>query len=85
MGKKRSSVSVLADMPSGSGDGSAHHSVDVRKIDNGYVVRESRCCDGEYHSSEHYSAEKPNLQARTSAPNPGKETMRGAMKELNRK
>ncbi len=71
-------------MPCGPGDGSESCSVDVRRIDNGYVIRESRCSDGQYHSSERYSQEKPSLDggldngSTTSA-------MKEAMKELNRK
>ena len=37
-------------------------SVDVRRIDNGYVVRESHYKDGSYSSKETFSSEKPVIE-----------------------
>lgn len=39
------------------------HSVSVRKIDNGYVIRTSSCGnDGNYQSSEVFSKEMPEIR-----------------------
>lgn len=59
-------------------------SVDVRRIENGYVTRTSRCEEGKYSSSESFSREAPKLpemapRERTSA---GRETLRDAIKSL---
>jgi hypothetical protein len=62
-----------------------HCDISVRKIDNGYVVRESRCCGGVYSSSECYSPTKPDLAMMgPRGPNAGEESLRGAMKELKK-
>jgi hypothetical protein len=84
---KRNSVSVLASAPcdvAASDNDSC--SVSVRKIDNGYIVSESRCKGNEYSHSEKFSKTKPDIDAATRREtNPGRETMRGAMQELRRK
>lgn len=67
---------------------STHESCDVsvRKIDNGYIVRESRSCGDRYSSSEMYCPEKPDLDVYPSrGPDAGQETLRGAMKELRKR
>jgi len=63
---------------------SSSHSTTTRKIDNGYVVCESRCENGEYSSSERYSPTKPLIEERAADTNVGAESLRGAMKELKR-
>jgi len=84
---KRSSVSVLATAPCDvGGDGNESCSVNVRKIDNGYIVSESRCKGNEYSHSETFSRTKPDLDAATRREtNAGREGLRDAMKELRRK
>lgn len=42
-------------------------SVDVRKIDNGYIIRESHVGDGSYRSCERFSPTKPTFEVRSSA------------------
>lgn len=60
-------------------------SISVSKISNGYLVRESRCSNGNYTSSERFSPTKPDLDMdRPSGPNVGRENLSGAMKELKR-
>jgi hypothetical protein len=84
---KRSSVHVLAATPCDSpNDGNESCSVNVRKIDNGYIVSESRCKGSEYSHSEKFSKTKPDLDAATRREtNAGREGLRDAMKELRRK
>lgn len=36
-------------------------SVNVRKIDNGYVISESRCKGSDYTYNERFTAEKPDI------------------------
>lgn len=38
-----------------------HHSVSVRKIDNGFIVRTSKSGPSGYNSSEAYHPKKPNI------------------------
>lgn len=85
---KRSSVSVLAgERPMGAKMSENEScSVDVRCIDNGYIIRETRCKGDQYQSKEVYSKTKPDLDAATRAPtNAGREGLRDAMRELRRK
>ena len=45
-----------------------HMSTDIRKIDNGYVTRHSHSANGEYHSREEFSKERPMLSPAAPAP-----------------
>lgn len=60
MGKRLSDTAALAG-PAYSLSGSQERTIAVRKIDNGYIVRESSYNDGNYSSCEHYSKTAPNL------------------------
>lgn len=60
-------------------------SVDIRKIDNGYIIRESRSTAQGYTSSERFSKTNPGIGEKARDTNPGTESMRNAMKELRRK
>lgn len=57
-------------------DPSESKSVSCRKIDNGYIVSESSYQNGQYKSSERYSAEKPKLEF-APAPKPRAKTSAG--------
>jgi hypothetical protein len=63
--RRLSDTAVLAGMaPSGGGQMSENASVNVsvRRIDNGYIVCESRCGPGQaYETRERFSREKPAL------------------------
>lgn len=67
--------------------GESSRSVSVRKIDNGFVISESTCVNGDYRCSERFAATAPDIEAMDYAHevNAGQETLRGAMKELKRK
>lgn len=84
---KRSSVSSIPTLQGlgGSGDEHSSREVSIRKIENGYLVRESCCTNGEYRSSERYCAVKPELEVPREPTGAGTEGMREAMKELRRK
>lgn len=53
-------VAIEATAPYSLG-GSESRSINVRKIDNGYVTTESSCKDGRYESKDTYSATPPKL------------------------
>lgn len=60
MGKRLNDTEALRSRPFDAGE---DHSVSVRKIDNGYMVRHSSCNPntGEYKSSEVFSAKPPRI------------------------
>lgn len=80
---KRSSVGVLAAGAAATSDDNECHSIDCRRIDNGFIIRESHSKGGEYHSKETFSRTKPDIEPRRET-NSGRETLRDAMKELRR-
>lgn len=45
----------------GLSDEPEHHSVSVRKIDNGFIVHTSKSGPSGYNSSESYHPKKPNI------------------------
>lgn len=59
---RESDTAAVAAMPSGDEDGPSHVSVDVRKIDNGYVSTHTTMRDGAYHSREEYHAKRPRVE-----------------------
>lgn len=60
MGKRLSDTATLAGTPfGGNEDQREHHTKEVRKIDNGYITRESHDDSLGYRSMETYSAEHP--------------------------
>lgn len=42
-------------------------SVDVRKIDNGYIIRETHMGGGDYKSCERFSPTRPSFEVRSTA------------------
>lgn len=65
MAKKRhrNSAEVISQMPpSGDEEGPNHVSVNIRKIDNGYISTHSSETDGEYRTREEYHAKKPTIE-----------------------
>jgi hypothetical protein len=52
MAKAKSSISAPA---------SEHHSVSVRKIDNGWIERRSMCKGDKWSETERFHAEKPKI------------------------
>jgi hypothetical protein len=67
------------------GETHSSRSVSVRKIDNGYVVSETTCSNGDYKSTERYCETAPDIEAEEAhGPDAGRENLRGAMKELHR-
>ena len=60
MSKRLSDVKALVSTPfGGKQDAREHHTKEVRKIDNGYITRESHDDSLGYRSVETYSAEHP--------------------------
>lgn len=60
MGKRLNDTGALAATPfAGSGDTREHHTTEIRKIDNGYITRQSHDDDLGYRSVETYSADHP--------------------------
>lgn len=60
-GKRLNDTAALQAIPAYSLERSESRSVNVRKIENGYLTCESSCKDGKYESSETYSATPPDL------------------------
>jgi len=60
MAKRLNDTRALTEQPSRYGE---DHTVSTRKIDNGYLVRESSCDPrtGEYRSSEQFYKEPPRI------------------------
>ena len=62
--KRLNDTAALAKaLPDTPGTEGHSHSVEIRKIDNGYVCRSSTCGPMGYRSSEEYYAEKPTLES----------------------
>jgi len=65
MGKLSKLVAAVA----GPRSENEYASIDVRKIDNGYVTRQSRHSDdGGYESKETFSPDRPSLEAEVAPP-----------------
>ena len=80
MGKMKYSTAPM------SSEMHSSRSVSVRKIDNGYVVSETTCSNGDYKSTERYCETAPDIETEEDrGPDTGRENLRGAMKELHRK
>lgn len=67
MAKRMNDTKAVKAMPAmggslGNGDSL---SVDVRKIDNGYITRSSSYKNDEYHSRESYSPDKPDFSVQS--------------------
>lgn len=84
MAKRLNDTDAIVAMPMrGTSGGNESMNIDVRKIDNGYITRETRYSDGGgYQSKETYSPTKPSLN-----PSIGKggNLMKGATDYLNKK
>lgn len=86
MSKKRlSDTAAVAAMP-GTGQDTQSMSVDVRKIENGYVTRTSTYGSDSYESRERFTKEAPKLRdpmdTRRGSHNSG--SLRGAIGLLNK-
>jgi hypothetical protein len=57
-----SDAAPVAAMSPGNEDGPSHVSVDVRKIDNGYVSTHTVMDAGEYRTREEYHAKRPRVE-----------------------
>ena len=63
-------------------DENESYSVDVRKIENGYVTRTSVYGSGDYKSTEVFSATKPDLDAPKAPRQSGGSSLRDACRSL---
>jgi hypothetical protein len=81
MAKKESTLTTPANVSSGA-------SVNVRKIDNGYIVSKSSYGPKGYTSSEHFCATPPKVEIETgererkSSASPAKSSLRKAMDSI---
>lgn len=86
MAKRLSDTNAIAGTPYDAGE---DHNISVRKIDNGFMVRQSSCdpMTGEYKSSEAYYKERPRVLApkifRGASPDMGEGGLRDTMNYLN--
>jgi len=81
---RKSDTAALTAMPASLGE----RTVSVRKIDNGYLVRESSYGgpDGEnYKCSEHFSPTLPRMQPLEKAEERGESSLREAMEYMKGK
>lgn len=87
MRKRLNDTAALVAAPSGSAE--ASHSISSEKIDNGYLVRQSRCdpATGAYSSTCHFSKSPPRiipgrLDGRSGVSMEGPSGLRDAMDSL---
>lgn len=59
MASRPSDTAAVRRLPPGGDDSYESHSVTTRRIENGYVICESTCKNGEYHSTERYVESLP--------------------------
>lgn len=83
MRKRLNDTIVLQRSPGRGKDmGNTSHTVSVRPIDNGFVVTESMCDNGNYKSHETFSEERPNLTPQATEQIPRSNALSGAVKYL---
>jgi hypothetical protein len=63
-GKRLNDTAVLQAAPA-CGEMADYTTKEIRKIENGYVTRETRSGDGSYNSTERYSPNHPNADNAT--------------------
>lgn len=82
-GKPETSTDVIARSVPASQRENTSVGVDIRAIDNGFIVRTTHSDNGSYHCKEEFSREKPDIEIGTrqekARPNP----LRSAAKYLN--
>jgi hypothetical protein len=84
-GKLAPSADIIRQLPTKSRypDNAQSVSVNVRPIDNGYVVCKSYTRGGEFRTSEIYTSEKPDIDIDAGARSPGgTSSMKDAVKYL---
>jgi hypothetical protein len=82
--RRLNDTAAITSMPSPAAIGDSESlNVEVRRIDNGYITRESRYSQGDYKSCERFSQDKPVLgdlaKPQTS---PGRSSLRNAVRSL---